>query len=128
MIFILALFATLLGATGGGLTGLGVAMAGRGEVAPGLLSMAIGVLTAYGAYLFGRAAWRTSRALRGHPEERGARRKQTKALIGNVIAIVASCVLAPVPIPARVLGAIGAVLTLPMLLAREIEPPKRKRS
>jgi hypothetical protein len=131
VIVVFALFAVMLGAAGSGLVGLGAVMATRGEVGPGLLGVAIGLLVLYGAYLFARVARRTRRALLSDPcspSERSDTRKRALAVFAYVLAAAAGSALMPAPIAVRVMAAIGALLVLPLLLAREFEPPKSESS
>jgi hypothetical protein len=128
MVAVFLLFATMLGAAGGGLVGLGGVMAARGEVGPGAFSLVIGVVVLYGAYLFARVAWRTSRAFRlAKPDEQSDWRKRACAIVGYAFLVAAGSVFTPLPAPVRVMSAVGALLVLPVVLAREFEPPKRKR-
>jgi hypothetical protein len=111
------------------LVGLGGVMAVRGEAGPGILAIAIGLVVSYGAYLFMRAAWRTRRALHAHPgtaNQRNARRQRAWAIVGYGFLVAAGSVFAPVPVPVRVLSAVGALLVVPAVLAVEFEPPKRR--
>jgi peptidoglycan/LPS O-acetylase OafA/YrhL len=129
VIGVFLLFATMLGAAGGGLVGLSGVMAARGEAGAGALSLVIGLVALYGAYLFARAAWRTSRAFRvATPDERSDWRKRACAIVGYAFLVAAGSVFTPVPAPVRVIGAVVALLVVPVVLAREFEPPKRKRS
>ena len=129
VVVVIVLFATMLGAAGGGLVGLGVAMAARGEVGPGILAIVIGLVVSYGAYLFVRAAWRTRRALHAYPvttDQRNDRRRRVWAIVGYGFAVAAGSVFAPVPGPVRVLSVVAGLLAIPVLLAVEFEPPKRR--
>ncbi len=131
VIVVFALFAVMLGAAGSGLVGLGSVMATRGEVGAGLLSLAIGVLVLYGAYLFARVARRTRRAVLSDPSspaERTETRKRALGVFAYALTVAAGSALTPVLTPVRVIGAIGALLVLPLLLAREFEPPKSRSS
>jgi hypothetical protein len=131
VIVVFALFAVMLGAAGFSLVGLGGVMATRGEVGAGLLSLAVGVLVLYGAYLFARVARRTRRALLSDPSspiERSDTQKRALGVFAYAFAVAAGSALMPVPTPVRVIGVISALLVLPLLLAREFEPPKNRGS
>jgi hypothetical protein len=83
MVALMALFAALLAACGVGLVGLGIGMSLENELATGSLSVAFGLLTLYGGYLFGRGSWRTRAAIRGgEVSEVKARRTKVKVGVG----------------------------------------------
>ena len=129
VIFLIGLFAVMLGAAGSGLVGLGAVMTARGDVGAGLLGVAVGLFVLYGAYLFARAAWRTRRALLSEsPAERRNTRRQALVSVASLLAVAAGNAVMPAPTPLRVIGAICAILLLPLVLAREFEPRKKKRS
>ena len=127
VIAVFVVFALLLAGSGFGLVGVGVAVLLRGEVA-GLLGLAIGVLILFGAYLFGRVAWRTRRASRELRPGTAGRRKRARAMLASAVAMAAGSVFMPFPVPVRVISIIMAFLVLPLLLAFEFEPPKRKQT
>lgn len=127
VIVVFALFAVMLGVAGSGLVGLGAVMATRGEVGGGLVGLSMGVLVLYGGYLFTRVAWRTRRALLSDsPVERSNIRKRALGSLLYLLVVAAGDAVMPAPTPVRVIGAIGAVLLLPLVLAREFEPPKKR--
>jgi protein-S-isoprenylcysteine O-methyltransferase Ste14 len=92
-----------------------------------VLSVCVFVL--YGAYLFARVAWRTRRALLfDSPAERRDIRKRALVSLACLLSVAAGDAVMPAPTLVRVMGALLAVLLLPLVLAREFEPPKRKGS
>ncbi len=130
MIVLFVFFALILAAAGFGMAGLGVVMAVQGEVGAGLFGLVIGALILYGAYLFARVAWRTRRSIQTDtaPAQQGERRKRIHAVVASVLVLAASSVFMPVPAALRVIGVITALLALPVILARDFEPPKDRAS
>ena len=124
------MMAIALGAAGLGLVGSGVAIAVGSDAGPGCFAVALGLLVLYGAYLFGRAARRTHRALISQPPTPEQSRERRRTARGGVVLTVASAVSAlvmPIPTAVRVIGAVIALLVLPVYLAFEFEPRKRGR-
>jgi hypothetical protein len=110
----------LLAACGLLLLALGVSFSADGDAVPGLFSGAMGVLVLYGAYLFGRAAWRIRRR---RIDGRAVRALLLASLIGYGVLLVS-----PVQHEVRVIALSGLVLIgIPLALAGEFEPPKRPR-
>jgi high-affinity Fe2+/Pb2+ permease len=127
---IFGVFAALLGAVAAYCVGFGVNFLARGELGGGIFGLAVGILVGYGTYLFARAAWRTGREIRRHPltsPERARRRKRVWSIIGSGIVLVLNSLLMPMPATARVIGVVVALIVLPVVLAVEFEPSKRKR-
>jgi hypothetical protein len=122
--------ALTLGAAGLGLIGLGIVMAAHGDLGPAGVGVAVGFLTLFGAYLFGRAALRTHRELISHPPTREQHRERRRRILGAIvwtIAFIASALFTPIPIAVRVIGAVIGLLALPIYLALEFEPRKSGR-
>jgi hypothetical protein len=119
-----------LGAAGLGLIGLGLVMAAHGDLGPAGVGVAVGFLTLFGAYLFGRAALRTHRDLISHPltrEQHRDRRRRVWGAIAWTVAFVTSALFTPIPIAIRVIGAVIGLLALPIYLGLEFEPRKSRR-
>jgi hypothetical protein len=117
----LALASGLLAACGLSLLALGVWFVWvGGDAAPGLFSCAMGVLVLYGAYLFGRAVWRT----RGRQiDGRAVRGLLLASLVAYGVLLVS-----PVQPEVRVVALPALILVgIPLALAGEFEPPKRPR-
>ena len=129
MVALFVVVSVLLGALGLSLVGLGVAMAVE-DLATGILGASFGALTLYGAYLFGRAAWRTRRDLIENPPttaERRSRRRRAGAVVVAIALAAATGVVAESDDVARVFFVIMAVVAIPLILAAEFEPTRRTR-
>ena len=127
MVALFVIFGALLGACGVGLVGLGIGMLAEGQGA-GVVGIVCGLPVCYGAYLFGRAAFRTRRDLQAHPlkpEQRRSRRARVRFVLVYTVSLIVGAVALPGPTPFRVLMAAFAVLVVPVILAGEFEPPKR---
>lgn len=129
MVALFVVVSGLFGATGLSLFGLGVAMA-PDDTATGILSMAFGALTTYGAYLFGRAAWRTRRDLVENAPmdaERRSRRSRITTVVMALAVAAVSGAAAQGDTAARAIFVAIAVLAVPLVLAAEFEPTRRSR-
>jgi hypothetical protein len=131
MVWLLALFSATLAACGLGLFGVGVGLALGNEVAGGLVGIACGTLTVYGAYLFGRASRRTRAEIKSQgpaSSEAPARRAGVKLGGGFGLLAAASVALSPIPTAAKVVSLITVALGVFVGVAARIEPPKAPRS
>jgi hypothetical protein len=130
MVALFMLVAAAFAACGLGLVGLGIVLAVEGTVAGGLIGAGCGVVIAYGAYLFGRAAIRIRYQLHAEPltpVQTKARRSNVEHVLGYIAIIVIAELLLPVSTGVRVIAIIGALLLAPSLLVVDLEPPKRRK-
>jgi len=132
MVTLFALVAGCLAAAGLYIAGIGVVDGFRSDWGPGILAIWIGAFVTYGAYLFGRAAWRTRRASATHPAtaaEKTARHRIVRGLVQFALAQAVFLLGLPLAVPTfvRVISVVGAFLVIPLVLVREFEPAKRRR-
>ena len=131
MVSLFALVGFCFAAIAAFLVGQGCVVLTDGHSAAGTLEFCIGLFVSYGAYLFTRAAWRTHRdSTRPRAgDNQAARRRMTRGylLFGFAQAAFALALPNIVPGAVRVLSAVGAILVIPLLLAHEVEPPKRSK-
>jgi hypothetical protein len=128
VVVLFAIFGALLSVCGIGLVAVGVGMMAEGTGA-GVALILCGLPVCYGAYLFGRAAIRLRRELHDRPpntDEKQARRKSVRGVLGYTAAMIAGAIALPAPGAVRVLMAVSAVLVMPVILARDFEPRKRR--
>lgn len=133
MIVLFGVVALLFATIGGLLVAQGllvffVGFSGGGVV--GLVEAGLGVLPLYASYLFARAAIRSRRASNETPltsAETRERRDRTRTLVWYTVANITAAIF--LPVPGVLKGAMIAtnLVVLPLVLAREVEPPKRKR-
>jgi hypothetical protein len=121
----LACFAALLLAAGLGLFGLGVGMSVEGELGGGLLSVVVGLLTLYGAYLFGRAS-RRLRAARDLAPRQGLGAGTVGVAVTSVAVGSALALVAPIPGAEKVVCIVIAALGAVVALAAIAEPAKSR--
>jgi Ca2+/Na+ antiporter len=130
VVVLLAMFSALLTACGLGLFGLGLWMGVQAELAGGFLSCAVGLLTLYGAYLFGRASYPTRSVARDHPPtlaEVQGRRATVRVALLTGLGGGATATFSPDPGAAKVVGAIVLALGVVVGLAAQIEPRRARR-
>jgi hypothetical protein len=130
VVVLFAIFGALLASCGVGLSALGIGMLVEGNTA-GIGGIVCGLPACYGAYLFGRAAIRLRRDLHDHPlsvRQRRTRQGKLRYLLFYTASLIAAAVMMPVPTGVRVLLGVGAVLVVPLFLAREFEPAKNHDS
>lgn len=129
MVVVFAIFAVLLGICGGGLIVMGIVMLAEGTGA-GVVGIICGLPVTYGTYLFGRAAARVHRELRVHPpdeKQQESRRRSVRGVLGYTAAMIVGAVALPAPGAVRVLMAVSALLVMPLILARDFEPGKKRK-
>jgi len=128
MVALMALFAALLSACGVGLVGLGIGMSLENDLATGFLSVALGLFTLYGGYLFGRGSRRTRAAIRaGGVSEVKARRTKVKVGLGFGLLSAVSAIFMPGSAAVKAIFLVVVVLGVFVGLAAQIEPPKTQR-
>ena len=128
MAILFGLFGLFLAACGVAIAGSGIDVLVAGDPA-GLFGVGCGLPVFYGAYLFGRAAIRVRRDLRARSltdDERHSRRRKAGFFVVYAASLIASAAALPGAAVPRVVMAIVAILVLPLLLAREFEPPRRR--
>jgi MFS family permease len=106
-------------------------MSVEGELSAGLLSTAFGVLTCYGAYLFGRASWRTRSAAKVSPPtvaDVRSRRTTVRAAMSVGVVGAAAAIFAPGPGAEKVVGAVVVSLGVVVGLAAQTEPKRIRRA
>jgi hypothetical protein len=119
-VFVLAvvvLFSVCLAAFGAMLAGVAAWALWTGEFAGVIFAAAMTALVLYGAYLFGRVAWRTRRVT--------VRGQRVRAILIFALVVAVGALAWPAPTEVRVIGLIVAVISVPVWLAEEFEPPKR---
>jgi hypothetical protein len=129
VVVLFAIFAAVLASCGVGLSALGVGMLAEGTGA-GVIGIICGLPVCYGAYLFGRAAIRTRRDLHTHPpdaDQLQTRRRAVRGVVGYTVAMIVGAVALPAPAAVRVLMAVSALLLMPLILARDFEPRKKRK-
>jgi hypothetical protein len=131
MVAIFLLFGGLLGSAGVALAGAAIVLAARHETGPALLGVALGCFVLYAAYLFGRVAFRVRREALVHPltsEATARRRRIARGYLALAVAQAVAVFAVPMPGLVRVVGAIIAILVVPLVLASEFEPWRRERT
>jgi hypothetical protein len=126
---LMALFSALLGACGLGLFGLGIGMSIENELAGGLISVAVGLLTLYGCYLFGRAAWRTQSAEKSGrltTSDLRARRSKLKNGVAYGLISLVGVVFVPGPGTFKVILVVAVGLGVVVGLSAQVEPKKSR--
>jgi hypothetical protein len=130
MVVIFLLFGGFLGAAGVALVGAAIVLVARHDVGPALLGVALGSFVLYGAYLFGRVAFRVRREALMHPltpEATASRRRIVRGYLAVAVAQAVALFAVPVPGLVRGVGAVIAILVVPLVLATEFEPRRRER-
>jgi hypothetical protein len=129
MVALLVVASALFSAAGLALAAVGIGLLMRGDDA--WMLGAIGVLPCYAAYLFGRAASRIRRGSKANPPtpaQKQARRRRVRDGVVFGVVVAAGSATAPVPTTVRVIGVIVAAVVVPLALAVEFEPSKRRRA
>jgi hypothetical protein len=128
VVVLFAVFGALLGACGLGLAATGVVMLVEGNEA-GVVGVC-GLLICYGGYLFGRAAGRVRRDLHEHPlseQQQRSRKRSVGLFLGSTLTLIVGAATLPGPTIVHVVMVVTALLLLPLMLAREFEPPKKHK-
>jgi hypothetical protein len=126
MISLLALISLVLFAVGAYFLAAGTYFLTQ-DLVVGIAMVTIGPLFLYGAYLFGRSAWRTHRDLAAHPPNEQQRRERRRVSLATGVGVGASAVGGFVAAPdagVRLILVIGIVIIFGSLLAFEFEPKK----
>ena len=129
MVILFAIFGALLAGCGVGLVALGIGMLFESNSA-GVVGVICGLPACYGSYLFWRAALRVRRDLHDRPpslQQQRSRRRKVGALLGYTAATIAGVFTLPMPGLIRVLTVVATLIVVPVILAAEFEPPKRRK-